>query len=116
MVIGYDASDGIKSFLFFSFLVIYMTRAGETCLSWATFLSLYVLILIFTFVLRSVCLCSMFLFSSTWPTGSDVSYVAVFDGCSMIDSWSCINSRVLSSLLLLVCVFACLPYQFKCFN
>lgn len=51
MVIGYDASGGIKSFLFFYFLVIYMTRAGETGLSCMTLLSLYVLIL-FLFLCR----------------------------------------------------------------
>lgn len=44
MVLGYEASDGIKSFLFY-FLVIYMARAGETGLSWMALLSLYVLIL-----------------------------------------------------------------------
>ena len=94
MVIGYDASGVIKSFLFFYFLVIYMARAGETGLSWIDLLSLYVLVLIFTFVSRSVYV-PCFFYSSTWPTGSDVSYVAVFDGCSMIDSWSCINICVL---------------------
>ena len=100
MVIGYDASGGIKSFLFFYFLVIYMTRAGETGLSWMTLLSLYVLILFLFFVPRSVCLCLMlaFFFSFFSLLGRPALMSPTLlssDGCSMIDSWSCINTRVL---------------------
>ena len=83
-----------------------MTRAGETGLPWTALFSLYVLILslLLCCVLFDYVPLLLFVFS-TWPTGSDVSYVAIFDGCSMIDSWSCINPRVLfSRFIISLCI------------